>query len=205
MKLTTSLFSLICLFTTASAQAQMYKSVGPDGKITYSDVPPTTGTVVEQKKISGSSTDTANLPYELAQAVKNNPVTLYSSDQCSPCDDGRKLLKERGVPFSEKSVNSNDDIAQLRKISGENQLPVLMIGSNKQGGFEASSWNNALTTAGYPQSSRLPKNYRNGQTSSAAPSPAKPAPVNDVVPEKSVPNNDKPLPAPSNTPPGFQF
>ncbi|MGV3741260.1 MAG: DUF4124 domain-containing protein, partial [Burkholderiaceae bacterium] len=93
----------------------MYKWIAPDGKVTYSDVPPpATAKSVEAKSVNSSGVNTANLPFELAEAVKKHPVTLYTSEKCAPCDTGRSLLKSRGIPFSEKTVSSNADIERLR-------------------------------------------------------------------------------------------
>lgn len=210
MKLAASLFSIAglttCLLATTSAQAELYKSIGPNGQVTYSDTPPASGAVINKKSLAtNSGGEAGELPYELAQAKKNSPVTLYTSSKCIPCDDGRKLLNSRGVPFSEKTVTSNNDIARLKEVSGEGQLPLLMIGRSKESGFEAGAWNAALSAAGYPQNNQLPKTYRNGQTSAAAPTAteekANAAPAN-------APNNvnsGAPLPAAGNAPPGFRF
>lgn len=190
------------LMLAASAQAQLYKSTGPDGKVTYSDTPPASGNVVQKKVTGGTVDDSDGLPYELAQAVKNNPVTLYSSDKCIPCDDGRKMLKERGIPFSEKTVKSNEDIAALRKIANENQLPVLTIGRDKQSGFASSNWGSALTAAGYPETSHLPKTYRNTAPVAAAPSTG---PVVKTTAPAASANSGDVAPAAGNAPPGFRF
>ncbi|MBS0308032.1 MAG: DUF4124 domain-containing protein, partial [Proteobacteria bacterium] len=84
MKFVSRTAILAMLLTAITAQAQMYKWVGPDGKVNYTDTPPPkSAQKVEQKNLDGSSgVDTANLPYELAQAVKNSPVTLYSTPKC---------------------------------------------------------------------------------------------------------------------------
>jgi glutaredoxin len=197
------------LMSAASAQAQLYKSTGPDGKVTYSDTPPAAGKVMPQKTGAGagdSSNSGDGLPYELALAVKNHPVTLYSSEKCIPCDDGRKMLNERGIPFSEKTVKSNEDIAALRKNTKEDQLPVLTVGGSKESGFSAAAWGTALTAAGYPESNRLPKTYRNAAPVAAAPGAASQnksaAPATNT---SSSPNNGDALPAAGNAPPGFRF
>ncbi|WP_230411233.1 glutaredoxin family protein [Collimonas humicola] len=190
------------LMLAASAQAQLYKSTGPDGKVTYSDTPPASGNVVQKKIAGGAGDDTDGLPYELAQAVKNHAVTLYSSDKCIPCDDGRKMLKERGIPFSEKTVKTNEDIAALRKVANDNQLPVLMIGRDKQSGFSGASWGAALTAAGYPETSRLPATYRNAAPVAAAPSAG---PAGKTTAPAAASNNGDVAPAAGNAPPGFRF
>ena len=48
MKFAAPFFSLAILLLATSAQAQLYKSIGPDGKVTYSDTPPATGNVVQK-------------------------------------------------------------------------------------------------------------------------------------------------------------
>ncbi len=206
MKKITSLFFIILLTASAAASAQMYKWVAPDGKVTYSDVPPpASAKSVEEKSVSADSRSTAGLPFVLAEAVKNHPVTLYTGEKCPPCDAGRSLLKTRGIPFSEKTVSSNADIERLRQ-AGSDTLPFLTIGRSKQKGFEQDTWNAALTVAGYPESNKLPKTYRYAQAESAAPS-AKPVQAKHTGTDKPVEEaraDDLPPPV-GNAPPGFRF
>lgn len=204
MKAGTKFAATVFLLTLAAgAQAQLYKSTGPDGKVTYSDIPPAKGNVTQQKTGAGISDVNDGLPYEVAQAVKNSPVTLYSSEKCIPCDDGRKMLNERGIPFSEKTIKSNEDIAALRKVTSENQLPILTVGRNKESGFSSPAWGAALTAAGYPETSRLPKTYRNAAPVAAAPGVT--APGKSAAPAAASASNGDSPPAAGNAPPGFRF
>lgn len=209
MKSTAAVF-ILALLAAGAAHAQLYKWVGPDGKITYSDVPPPkTAAQVEQKNIrAAAGVDTAGLPYELAQAANNHPVTLYSGDKCAPCDDGRAYLKQRGIPFSEKTVTTSDDLDRLKQATGESRLPVVTVGRNKQAGYEAGAWGAALTAAGYPQTSRLPKTWRQPAPQAAAPQ----AKIEQAAPTgKPAADSDSAAAAPSlppaagNAPPGFRF
>lgn len=207
MKLTTSSAAILALLlTAASAQAQMYKWVGPDGKVNYTDTPPPKSAKnVEQKNLSsGDAPDTSNLPFEVAEAVKNSPVTLYTGAKCTPCDDSRTFLNTRGIPFREKTVATAEDIARLRQVSGGAQLPILMIGRNKQTGYEPTSWGAALTAAGYPETNKLPKTYRNAPAEAAA--PVAPKPTADNGKAGNAPERAESLPpAIGNAPPGFRF
>lgn len=197
---------LLSLLVAGNAHAQLYKWVGQDGKVTYSDTPPpSSAKKVEEKNISSSATANAsNLPFELANAIKAAPVTLYTTSKCSGCESGRALLNARGIPYTEKTVNNNDDIARLQQVGGDKQLPFLTVGRNKQAGFEADAWNSMLSSAAYPESSQLPATYRNPAAQPAAPKKtveAKPAPTSPTSSETSA---DR-LPAAGNAPPGFQF
>lgn len=199
--------SLLLLLCAASAHAQLYKWVGADGKVTYSDTPPPkTASRVETRSLTIGGASAADFPFELAEAIKNSPVTLYTSRNCIPCDDGRKLLSGRGVPFNEKTVNSNEDIAQFKQAGGDGQLPLLTIGRMRERGFEPGAWNSALSAAGYPETSKLPKTYRNPQAEAAAPAP-KPATASQEGSDRTVssPGATELPPAIGNAPPGFRF
>jgi glutaredoxin len=197
----------LLILCAASAHAQLYKSVGPDGKVTYSDTPPSgSAKRVETKAMATGGINSANFPYELSEAVKNNPVTVYTGAKCVACDEGRKLLNARGIPYTEKTVASNEDIARLRQAGGESQLPLLLVGRNKHQGFEAGAWGATLTAAGYPETSKLPNSYRNPPAEAAAPS-VKPVAANPPAkanPAASRSSDDVPSAA-GNAPPGFRF
>jgi hypothetical protein len=205
MKRSHALFPLLFLLCAASAHAQLFKSVGPDGKVTYSDTPPPSSVKRIETKALGGGSGGVELPYEVAEAVKNNPVVLYTGSKCAPCDDGRKMLTARGIPFTEKTVTSNDDIAHLRQIGGSSSiLPLLIVGRNKQQGFEAGAWGSALTAASYPETSKLPNTYRNPPPEAAVPL-AKPVAGKPADNEPPVSKSDDVPPATGNAPPGFRF
>lgn len=199
--------AIAMLACTMSAQAQVYKWVGPDGKIQYGDTPPpASATKSTPQAVTPSSSLAAPggpaLPYELAEAARKNPVTFYTSSNCSPCDNARTMLTSRGVPFREKTVRTNEDVDHLREVSGDTQLPVLIVGNRKHQGYTASEWTESLTAAGYPTSSKLPNSYRNPPPQAAAPHKQAPEPVQ----ETSAPAPAPSLPAPAgNAPPGFRF
>ena len=200
--------ALLCC--AALAYAQLYKSLGPDGRVTYSDTPPATAKQVESRPLPPGSIGAAPLPYELAQLAKAQPVTLYTADKCAPCDAARSLLAARGVPYTEKTVSSNEDIATLRSAGGDAQLPLLTIGRSKEKGFEEGAWNTALDAAGYPKTSQLPANWRNPAPQAAAPRSA-PAATETAgkAPAADAPASPRAAseapPATGKAPPGFRF
>ncbi len=202
-----SLFCLLFLALT-SAHAELYKWVDASGKVHFSDQPPpkSVGEVEKKDLTTVPTTQVSDLPYVLAVAVRNHPVTLYTTRNCLPCDEGRVLLKKRGIPFAEKTVNTNADIMKMKEVSGDNGLPLLVVGASKMTGYDASRWETMLTLAGYPKTSQLPNGY---QFSSARPvAPEKQA---DVTKEQTRPElKPKELetelkPAQGNAPEGFRF
>ena len=202
----------LALASGALCAQQMYKWKDDQGVVHYSDTPPPPKEKkVEVKDFSAPSmTPAVPLPYALAQAVKNNPVTLYTTTQCAPCDEARALLRRRGVPYSEKTVVSNEDQLKLRQVSGDLQIPLLIVGRTKLRGFEPDGWQAALEAARYPETSKLPANYTFRPPEPAAPVVAeapKPPPPQQPS-QQPLPRIEpaKPPPPPnSNTPPGFRF
>ena len=141
----------------------IYRIVGADGKVRFSDRPPAdaskaTATNAAGKSITGG--ENTGLPFELRQVVARYPVTLYSAANCVPCNSGRLLLQGRGIPFTEFTVSSPEDGDALKRLSGDNSLPFLTIGGQKMKGFSESEWTQTLAAANYPQTSVLPASYR---------------------------------------------
>jgi glutaredoxin len=150
------------LATPASAQ---YRWTDASGKVHYGDSPPRDAKDVRplgQRAVpSGAGGDaTVGLPYEVRRAMERAPVVLYTSPECPPCAPAAALLRERGVPFAERSVRSPDDLQEFRRISGGLRLPYLTVGSQSQSGFEPDAWLSLLDAAGYPKGSMLPRSYQ---------------------------------------------
>ena len=154
---------LVALLAALPAHAQ-YKVVGPDGKVTYTDRPPATGgakvTSIGSRGVAGGTVDVA-LPLELRQPAARYPVTLYTSTgACSPCDAARQLLRQRGVPYAEKQVQSVEDADALERLVGSRDVPALAIGTQMMRGLAPEVWGSYLDAAGYPRESRLPASYQ---------------------------------------------
>jgi glutaredoxin len=198
MKMKTTLLAtaaLLCLgsATFMSQAQQLYRIVGPDGKVTFSDQPPP---AASKAKVTagrgGTFADSGTggaLPAELRPIVSKFPVTLYTAKDCAPCNSGRSMLSARGVPFTEKLIDSNEDNEAFKRLSGGNTLPMASVGSQQLKGFGESEWGQYLDAAGYPKTSVLPASYRNPAPAplvvkAPAPAPAASAPpsVKDIAP-----------------------
>ncbi|WP_240538538.1 glutaredoxin family protein [Rhodoferax sp. PAMC 29310] len=190
----------------ASAQT-IYRVVGPDGKVSFSDNPPANIGNATTQEIGANAADNANpaLPFALRQIVAKYPVTLYSADNCGPCGSGRTLLISRGVPFTEKTVNTNDDAEALQRISGTNTIPFATIGGQQLKGYSDSEWTQFLNAAGYPKTSALPANYKNPAATPLV-VVKKPATPTDVKEATAAPRaRSTPAPDTSKNPAGIRF
>jgi len=165
----------------ASAQ-QIYKIVGSDGRITFSDKPPADpavkATAASVVPLNGGP-NLGGLPFELRQAAARYPVTLYTSPGCQTCASGRSFLMTRGVPFAERTVASFEDGEALKRLAGTSSVPLLAIGAQQLKGFSDAEWGSFLDAAGYPKTSMLPPSY--------VPSPATPLVALDSAPPAAPP------------------
>ena len=150
------------LLVAAVPSHALYKVVGPDGKVTYTDRPTPTASADRVSTVGSgaAAANTVSLPGELRQPAARYPVTLYSMPDCAPCDTGRQLLRQRGIPFSERQALTGEDTEALQKLAGTRDLPVLTIGPQVARGLAAEMWNSYLDAAGYPRESKLPANYQ---------------------------------------------
>lgn len=155
--------ALFALALAAAPALAQYKVVAPDGSVTYTDRPP----VESNLRVTPMGRNTpppapgleVGLPLELRQAVSRYPVALYTTADCPPCDLGRKLLQQRGIPYTERSVGSDDDGQALERLVGGRTLPSLTVGAQPLRGFNDVDWGGYLDAAGYPKESKLPRNW----------------------------------------------
>ena len=180
-----------------------HRVVEPDGRITYTDRPAVeAGASVSTLQRSGAIADATPppLPVALRQAAERYPVTLYSAADCAPCEAGRKLLQQRGVPFTEKLILTEDDAQAMERSLGARTVPSLTIGKQALRGLSESEWAAYLDAAGYPPESALPKGWQAAPAAPLAPRRVEAAAASRPAPAAPAPA------APSVTPPpGIRF
>jgi len=191
----------------------VYRIVGPNGRVTYSDQPPPANT--QARPVTGAGTPaaaspTAALPFALRQTSSRYPVTLYTSAECNPCRSGMAYLERRGIPFTERTVETNADIQALQRLSGMTSLPLLTVGNQQLRGFSEAEWKQYLDAAGYPAQSELPTGYRRPAAAplvaetEAQPSRA-PSPQRQAAESSPAPANTEPASPPVTPPAGIRF
>jgi glutaredoxin len=171
--------------------AQEYKVVQPDGSTTYTDRPPagTAARVTPIGRTPGAAAAVAGrsdpgLPAELRLTAQRYPVTLYTAADCAPCDAGRRWLAQRGIPYRERRVVSQEDEAALVSLVGGRSVPSLTIGAQPVRGFAEGDWAAYLDAAGYPAESKLPRGWQPPPVTPLVEPPARTA---DTAPALTAP------------------
>jgi len=167
--------ALLFTLTCAGAALGQYKWIDKDGRAGFGDAPPRDAKSVQRldMRVGENADASKDFPYELRRAVERFPVTLYTSTSCQPCDLARDFLRSRGIPHSERTVDTESDAEELKRISGGIRLPVMAVGRQVQVPFDPDAWTLTLDAAGYPRGSMLPRSYQ----------PPMPKPLTARVPE----------------------
>ncbi len=200
----------VLILATAGAQAQqVYRIVGPDGRITFSDKPPADASArvaaTPAPAVGQPGGAAGQLPFALRQVANRYPVTLYSGATCAPCTSARAYFNSRGIPFAERTVATNEDVEALQRVSGDTTLPFITVGSQQIKGFSDVELGQFLDAAGYPKTSQLPPNFRNPPPAPlvAVQRPAPPAPETPPPAAQAAPSAPPAAAAPN--PAGITF
>jgi glutaredoxin len=154
----------IAAVASAAAAQQLYRWTDEKGRTHITDTPPPASAKDKRVVAPGAGGAVAPakpagaVPYALDLAMKQYPVTLYTSPGCAdPCAGARELLNRRGVPFKEVQVWEEEGNEQLKKLSGDTRVPTIQVGSSVYSGFERASYDGLLDSAGYPRAGVLPQ------------------------------------------------
>jgi glutaredoxin len=176
---TRTLVLVVAAMAAASAWAQQYRWVDEKGRVHYTDTPPPPSAKSAQKKNLKGNELGQQPSYELTQAIRNAPVTLYTFPDCKdPCQMARDVLNKRGVPFREKLISNQQMLDELKQVSGGLNVPVMVVGSQVEKTASPQAFNQALDIAGYPAAGVVrPGNQKEPAAPKPLPQPQPAAPT----------------------------
>jgi len=148
----------LALLIAGAAHAQLYRWTDEKGRVNVTDTPPpASARDVQKKKPGAGAAEAPQQPYELAQAMKEFPVVLYTSPVCKePCAMARDALNRRGVPFKEVQVWEPATAEELTRLTGGREVPALLVGQSVHKGFRQDAYDALLDAARYPKAGLLP-------------------------------------------------
>jgi len=182
---------VLCAFTLG-AGAQVYRWTDDQGRVHITDTPPPAsakgvkrsdggGTPTYAPSAAAAPKSSQQEPFALQQAKSKYPVTLYTVPNCEGCNQARRVLNARGVPFKEISLTDATQMDEFKQTVGGNTVPAIIVGSTVQKGFEEGAYQALLDAAGYPATGVLPPRNQ-AQPTAAAPNLPEVKPV--AEPEK---------------------
>lgn len=138
-------FCLFLAFGALDVRADIYKHVGADGKVTYSDQEPQApGT--QSKKLSIQTYNGAPSLSTLKNPV--GKVTILSAQWCGVCTRAKNYMKSRNIAFEEWDIDKSDYARAKMNELGAKGVPVILVGNQKMVGFSKSGLDAMLKMAG---------------------------------------------------------
>jgi len=141
----------LILASHVSAQQQMYKSVGPDGRTVYSDRPPSDGKV--EKTITYYEQPSSGLsPQVLAyleqmkgrasasKAASGRGTVLYMAKWCGYCRQAKAFLASKNIPYQEFDIDTTDGLAAFASAGGKKGIPLLYHDGTRVQGFSLATY-----------------------------------------------------------------
>ncbi|CAK7087264.1 glutaredoxin family protein [Tissierella carlieri] len=71
-------------------------------------------------------------------------VTVYTSNTCPYCVSAKDYLKEKGIDYTEKNVQTDKDARKELMAMGHMGVPVLVIDGEEVVGFDKEKIDNLL-------------------------------------------------------------
>lgn len=141
--------ALISFAAHCGAQV-LYKSIGPDGRVTYTDRPPAEGTIAKTMRVEdlpNTALPTKTLA-ELEQLRKSAPkvtvmptgVVLFSASWCGYCRLARGYLAQKGIEYQEVDVDTPAGKLAFVQAGGRGGVPLLIANGHKLRGFTVQAY-----------------------------------------------------------------
>ena len=192
MKRIVLLLGCLAVMPSVAQAGELFRWIDAKGKVHYGDAPPADATQIEPLKFPAATTPGEDLPYATRRAQQNFPVTLYVAENCTEyCNQARNLLIERGIPFVEKALQTQEELDAFKALSGSGSVPTLRVGRSFLKGFLAEQWHNELDIADYPKTApyRAPRTHPPASTPTAAGqqvAPANPESAGEAVQDSAT-------------------
>lgn len=144
---------LLMVMLSASALADtVYKSIGPDGKVIYSDKPPADDGKLEK------TMDIHNLPAtpmpasvkrfreemlksmktKLADARKpgrSSTPELFSAQWCGYCKKAKAYLEQRQIAYNEHDIDTPSGMQAMVQAGLKGGIPIMLVNGRTIRGF----------------------------------------------------------------------
>ena len=147
----------IFLLAATSAQAEtLYKVIGTDGRVTYTDRLPADAKSATALKFADAPV--TSLPEsvlknqaEFAKGMQNQPAqakiidpsgptTLFSASWCGYCTQAKVYLRTKGIAFRELDIDTPAGGRAYFEAGGQRGVPLIMADGKRLSGFSTGAY-----------------------------------------------------------------
>jgi glutaredoxin len=161
-----SITALALLMTlTITADATVYKTVGPDGKVIYTDQPPAdpktaaTLNIAEQpssplpasvlkyqEQLAKSADKRLREPAPVRANLSATP-TLFSAAWCGYCRKAKGYMASHKITFQEIDIDTESGARAYFEAGGRSGVPMLIVDGRVTRGFSESTYDQVFAKA----------------------------------------------------------
>lgn len=151
-----ALVASLFAFASAAIQADtVYRSVGPDGKVTYSQRPPADGKIDKTlvfQNLPSTPLPEATLRFQaelmksmnkkFANAAKPyyGPARLFMAQWCGYCKQAKVYLAEKGIPYQEYDIDTQAGMRAFVEAGETRGVPVILANGQRVQGFSRPAY-----------------------------------------------------------------
>lgn len=135
---------LLLLVATTSAQSEVYRWTGEDGRIQFGDKPPSS--IAPERMDLRINTYSAppvvsrSGPANSSRLVSGQTVVMYSASWCGVCKQARNYFHTKGIAFAEYDVEtSSKGRRDFRRLGGLG-VPIILDGERRMNGFSIAQF-----------------------------------------------------------------
>ena len=130
----------------------LYKSIGPDGRTIYSDVPPPQARdskTLTFKNLPASPLSADTLAYveqlrksadTRASAPPPRDTVLFSAKWCGYCKQAKAYLAAKGIAYREVDIDTAEGKSAYAQLGGNSGVPQLFANGRGVTGFTAAAY-----------------------------------------------------------------
>lgn len=154
-----ALFALAMLAASPAADAEtLYKTIGPDGRVEYTDRPPADAR--QAKALNFADLPATPLPdsvlryrEQLQKSLQNRLSNaakpgggpqLFTAAWCGYCRKAKAHLAARGIAYREHDIDTPDGQLAFAQAGSASGIPLLLVGEQRVQGFSAAAYDAAL-------------------------------------------------------------
>ena len=142
------------LSATVAHSESLYKVVGTDGKITYTDRPPAEGKSTTLQFVDAPTTPLPEsvLKYQAelrksmqgrlsaAKKIDSSDTTLFMATWCGYCTRAKAYLNANGIRYQEIDIDTPAGARAFVEAGGSGGVPLLVIAGQRARGFSEASY-----------------------------------------------------------------
>jgi glutaredoxin len=124
-----------------AGSAGIYKWIDADGRVQFSDRPPSGGRAEEVRlpplnTYEGVSVERLpEMSTDRAKGGRANRVVMYSASWCGVCKRAKRFFEEQRIPFRELDVDINQMARREMERMEARGVPVILVGGKRMNGF----------------------------------------------------------------------